>query len=91
MHIYLATTLQPLLGHSKSFGPSAPIAYATSVSPPNEAIAWPRCKYPMDDKAAAWPGCRYPMDDEDVAWPWCRYPMDDEAAAWLCARVLGAG
>ena len=24
----------------KSFGPSAPIAYATSVSPPNEAIAW---------------------------------------------------
>ena len=25
----------------KSFGPSAPIAYATSVSPPNEAVAWP--------------------------------------------------
>ena len=25
----------------KSLGPSAPIAYATSVSPPNEAIAWP--------------------------------------------------
>ena len=25
----------------KSFGPSAPIAYATSVSPPNEAAAWP--------------------------------------------------
>ena len=24
----------------KSFDPSAPIAYATSVSPPNEAIAW---------------------------------------------------
>ena len=31
----------PLLRHSKSFGPSAPIAYATSVSPPNEAVAWP--------------------------------------------------
>ena len=31
---------RPLLGHSKSFGPSAPIAYATSVSPPNEAVAW---------------------------------------------------
>ena len=30
-----------LLGHSKSVGPSAPIAYATSVSPPDEAIAWP--------------------------------------------------
>ena len=29
----------------KSFGPSAPIAYATSVSPPDEAAAWPgrRC------------------------------------------------
>ena len=25
----------------KSFDPSAPIAYATSVSPPNEAVAWP--------------------------------------------------
>ncbi len=33
-------TLQPLLRHSKSIGPSAPIAYATSVSPPNEAAAW---------------------------------------------------
>ena len=25
----------------KSIGPSAPIAYATSVSPPDEAVAWP--------------------------------------------------
>ena len=25
----------------KSVGPSAPIAYATSVSPPNEAVTWP--------------------------------------------------
>ena len=32
--------LEPLLRHSKSFGPSAPIAYATSVSPPNKAAAW---------------------------------------------------
>ena len=30
-----------LLRHSKSIGPSAPIAYATSVSPPDEAVAWP--------------------------------------------------
>ena len=30
----------PLLRYSKSFGPSAPIAYATSVSPPDEAVAW---------------------------------------------------
>ena len=33
--------LEPLLRHSKSFGPSAPIAYATYVSPPNKAAAWP--------------------------------------------------
>ena len=33
--------LEPLLRHSKSFGPSAPIAYATYVSPPDEAVAWP--------------------------------------------------
>ena len=30
-----------LLRHSKSVGPSAPIAHATSVSPPDEAVAWP--------------------------------------------------
>ena len=30
-----------LLRHSKSIGPSAPIAYATYVSPPNKAVAWP--------------------------------------------------
>ena len=51
----------PLLRHSKSFGPSAPIAYATSVSPPNEAAAWPRCRYLMGDKAVAWPGADFPM------------------------------
>ena len=39
----------------KSVGPSAPIAYATYVSPPDEAAAWPWCRYPMGDKAAAWP------------------------------------
>ena len=44
---------KPLLKHSKSFGPSAPIAYATCVSPPNEAAAWPGCRYPMDDEDAA--------------------------------------
>ena len=53
-----------LLRHSKSVGPSAPIAYATSVSPPNEAIAWLGRWYPMGDEAAAWPGrsCRMAND-----------------------------
>ena len=36
----LCCHIGPLLRHSKSVGLSAPIAYATSVSPPNEAIAW---------------------------------------------------
>ena len=45
-----------LLGHSKSVGPSAPIAYATSVSPPNEAVAWPGRRRWMANAAA---GCRW--------------------------------
>ena len=32
----------------KSIGPSAPIAYATSVSPPDEAVAWTRCGVPAN-------------------------------------------
>ena len=51
--IHIATPLKPLLRHSKSFGPSAPIAYATSVSPPNEAVAWPGRRYSIGDKAVA--------------------------------------
>ena len=40
-----------LLRHSKSVGPSAPIAYATSVSPPDEAVAWQGCRCWMQDEA----------------------------------------
>ena len=43
----------------KSFGPSAPIAYATSVSPPNEAAAWLWCRCWMLDMAVAWPGAAF--------------------------------
>ena len=39
--IPLATTLDCCSNRRKSFDPSAPIAYATSVSPPNEAVVWP--------------------------------------------------
>ena len=38
---FFAATLGCCSDTRKSFGPSAPIAYATSVSPPNEAAAWP--------------------------------------------------
>ena len=56
-----------LLRHSKSVGPSAPSAYATSVSPPDEAIAWPGRRYPIGNKALAWPGFRCWVQDEAVA------------------------
>ena len=52
---------------AKSVGPSAPIAYATSVSPPDEAVAWPWCRYPMGDKATAWPGFRCWVLDDAVS------------------------
>ena len=50
--IPIAATLKPLLRHSKSFDPSAPIAYATSVSPPDEAVAWPGRRCLVLDMAA---------------------------------------
>ena len=44
-HSSLLQTLSSCSDRRKSVGPSAPIAYATSVSPPDEAVAWPgrRC------------------------------------------------
>ena len=39
--IPIAATLDRCSDRRKSFSPSAPIAYATSVSPPDEAVAWP--------------------------------------------------
>ena len=47
----------------KSFGPSAPIAYATSVSPPDEAVAWPgrRCWVANDAAGCPWhSSCKSP-------------------------------
>ena len=41
----------------KSVGPSALIANATSVSPPNEAVAWPVAQVLIGDMAAVWLGC----------------------------------
>ena len=59
---------RPLLRQSKSFGPSAPIAYATSASPPNEAAAWPVRSCRMGDKAVAWPVCRCWVPDTTATW-----------------------
>ena len=65
----LFTELLLLRQHSKSLGPSAPIAYATSVSPPDEAVAWlgRRCRIAND--AAAWSGRSCWMQDMATTWP----------------------
>ena len=55
--------MEQLLRHSKSIGLSAPIAYATSVSPPNEAAAWPgrRCWVANDAAGCPWrSSCKSP-------------------------------
>ena len=58
--VYLPDCICPLdcccSDRRKSVGPSAPIAYATSVSPPDEAIAWPVRWYQVLDEAVAWLG-----------------------------------
>ena len=73
----------------KSIGPSAPIAYATSVSPPNEAIAWPGRRYPMGNKALAWPGFRCWVLDDAVGCPWqssCKSPRTLQKCKLLITR-----
>ena len=72
---------------AKSVGPSAPIAYAISVSPPDEAVAWPWCRYPMGDKAVAWPGRRCLVLDMTVTWPGASF-LQITARANPCSRHL---
>ena len=71
----------------KSLGPSAPSAYAASVSPPDEAVAWPWCRYPMGDKATAWPGHRCLMLDMAATWPGTSF-LQITARANPCPRHL---
>ena len=63
LHIYVPIPVTAALSRCsdrrKSFGPSVPIAYATYVSPPDEAVAWLGRRYPMGDKAVAWPDAAF--------------------------------
>ena len=79
--IFPCSTLGCRSDRRKSFGPSAPIAYATSVSPPDEAVAWPgrRCRIVND--AAAWSGRRYWVLDITGAKPAWRCWMTNDATA----------
>ena len=53
----------------KSIGPSAPIAYATSVSPPDEAVAWPRTQVSGAGYGGRFARCRCLVLDMAAAWP----------------------
>ena len=64
---FFAATLGCCSDIRKSLDPPTPIAYATSVSPPDEAIAW----------LGRW----YQVLDEAVAWLWRWYQLLDVAAA----------
>ena len=88
---FFAATLGCCSDRRKSVGPSAPIAYATSVSPPNEAVAWPGRRYPMGDKAK--PGlvrrsCKSPrarilvLGTSGAHWParWPRFELTERVA-----------
>ena len=76
----------------KSFGPSAPIAYATSVSTPNEAIAWLGRRCLVLDEAVASQGRRCWMANAADGCPWrssCKSPrarilvLGTSGAHWL--------
>ena len=62
---FFAATLGCCLDRRKSVGPSAPIAYATSVSQPNEAAAWPGAAFLQITFHA---GCRHTHFWQGVAW-----------------------
>ena len=75
--IPVTATLGCCSDRRKSVGPSAPIAYATSVSPPDEAVAWLGRRYRVLDEVLAWLGRRYPMANDAAGCPWrssCKSP-----------------
>ena len=92
LSLYLYMCLSALLppwsrcsDRRKSFGPSAPIAYATSVSPPNEAAAWLGRRCWVLDEAVASQGRRCWVANNAASCPWhtsCKSPR---------ARILVLG
>ena len=70
-----------LLRHSKSFSPGAPIAYATSLSPPNEAIAWPGRRCLVLDEGVASQGRRCWVANDAAGCP-CR-------RCWVANAAVG--
>ena len=90
-HSSLLQTLSSCSDRRKSVGPSAPIAYATSVSPPDEAVAWLGRRYPMANDAAGCPwrsSCKSPraripvLGTSGAHWParWPRFVLTERLA-----------
>ena len=74
---FFAATLGCCSDRRKSVGPSAPIAYATSLSPPNEAVAWPGRRCWMANAAA------------DCPWQsFCKSPSTLQKCKLLITRQL---
>ena len=91
---FFAATLGCCSNRRKSFGPSAPIAYATSVSPPNEAIAWPGRRCLVLDEAVASQGRRYWVANDAAGCPWhssCKSPSTLQKCKILITRQLTFG
>ena len=88
---FFAATLGCCSDRRKSVGPSAPIAYATSVSPPNEAAAWPGRRRWMANAVAGCPwrsSCKSPrarilvLGTSGAHWParWPRFELTERVA-----------
>ena len=88
---FFAATLDCCSDTRKSLGPSAPIAYATSVSPPNEAVAWPWAQVWGLDEAVASPGRRRRMANAAAGCSWrssCKSPRTLPKSKYLITKQL---
>ena len=91
---FSAATLSCCSDRRKSLGPSAPIAYATFVSPPDEAVAWPGRRCCVLDDAVARQGRRCWVANNADSCPWqssCKSPRTLQKCKLLITRQLAFG
>ena len=91
---FFAATLGCCSDRRKSVGPSAPIAYATYVSPPDEAVAWPGRRSWVLDMSAAWPAWRSRVANYATGCPWqssCKSPRTLQKCKLLITKQLTLG
>ena len=99
MPISLAATLELLLRDSKSFDPSVPIAYASSVSPPDEAVAWPGaqvlgaggcCRLAGDAGVGCWM-MLFPAKGAGIGWQMLLLPAQGAGIGWQMMLLVVRG